>query len=68
MYGLLCKIQKNPTGGLTQDKSAAIRLYTMEWDTGADEPRGSLYVHLNRTLKLVDRTKLRPWFRYLKRS
>ena len=25
-----------------------------------------LYSHLNRTLKLVDRTKLRPWFRYLK--
>ena len=57
---------KNPADGLTQDESAAIRLYTMEWDTGVDEPRGSLYVHLNRTLKLVDRIKLRPWFRYLK--
>jgi hypothetical protein len=57
---------KNPADELTQDESAAIRLYTMEWDTGPDEPRGSLYAHLNRTLKLVDRAKLRPWFRYLK--
>jgi hypothetical protein len=57
---------KNPADGLTQDESAAIRLYTMEWDAGADEPRSSLYSHLNRTLKLIDRTKLRPWFRYLK--
>jgi hypothetical protein len=57
---------KNPTDDLTQDESAAIRLYTMEWDASADEPRASLYVHLNRTLKLIDRTKLRPWFRYLK--
>jgi len=36
MRGLLYKIQKDPTGGLTQDKSAAIDLYTMEWDTGAN--------------------------------
>jgi hypothetical protein len=57
---------KNPADGLTEDESAAIRLYTMEWDAGPDEPRASLYAHLNRTLKLVDRTKLRPWFRYLK--
>ncbi|CAF0843945.1 unnamed protein product [Didymodactylos carnosus] len=38
----------------------------MEWEPEEGEPRGSLYVHLNRTLKQVDRTKLRPWFRYLK--
>jgi hypothetical protein len=57
---------KNPADELTQDESAAIHLYTMEWDGTADEARASLYVHLNRTLKLVDRTKLRPWFRYLK--
>ena len=38
----------------------------MEWDGTDDEPRASLYAHLNRTLKLIDRTKLRPWFRYLK--
>ena len=57
---------KNPADGLTQDESAAIHLYTMEWDAGSDEPRGSLYAHLNRTLKEIDRLKLRPWFRYLK--
>jgi hypothetical protein len=57
---------KNPADGLTEDESAAIRLYTMEWDAGENVPRGSLYSHLNRTLKLIDRTKLRPWFRYLK--
>ena len=57
---------KNPADGLTQDESAAIRLYTMEWDVGPDEPRGSLYAHLNRTLKEIDRMKIRPWFRYMK--
>ena len=57
---------KDPADGLTQDESAAIRLYTMEWDSSDTEPRDSLYVHLNRTLKQIDRTKLRPWFRYLK--
>lgn len=57
---------KDPTHDLTQDESAAIHLYTMEWDSGDNQPRGSLYAHLNRTLKEIDRTKLRPWFRYLK--
>ena len=57
---------KNPPDGLTQDESAAIRLYTMEWDSECNEVRGSLYANLNRTLKQIDRTKLRPWFRYLK--
>lgn len=57
---------KQPADGLTEDESAAIRLYTMEWDSGCDESRCSLYTHLNRTLKQVDRAKLRPWFRFLK--
>ncbi|CAF3940622.1 unnamed protein product [Adineta steineri] len=57
---------KTPADGLSQDESASIRLYTMEWDAPANQTRGSLYSHLNRTLKQVDRTKLRPWFRYLK--
>ncbi len=57
---------QNPADGLRQDESVAIRSYTMEWDSGANEPRSSLYIHLNRTLKLNDRTKLQPWFRYLK--
>jgi hypothetical protein len=57
---------KNPADNLTQDESASIRLYTMEWDAVDGSSRGSLYAHLNRTLKMIDRTKLRPWFRYLK--
>jgi hypothetical protein len=57
---------KQPSDGLTQDESAAIHLYTMEWDANVHDTRESLYSHLNRTLKQKDRTKLRPWFRYLK--
>ncbi|CAF1527411.1 unnamed protein product, partial [Rotaria sordida] len=57
---------QNPAEDLTQDESAAIRLYTMEWDSSTNESSVSLYAHLNRTLKEIDRTKLRPWFRYLK--
>jgi hypothetical protein len=53
---------KKPSDGLTQDESAAIHLYTMEWSTHEN----SLYAVLNRTLRLIDRRKLRPWFRYLK--
>ncbi|CAF3773633.1 unnamed protein product [Rotaria socialis] len=36
---------------LTQDESAAIRLYTMEWDHIPEQPLASVYMHLNRTLK-----------------
>ena len=48
--------------GLTVDEFAAIHLYTMEWD----ERENSLYMVLNKTLRLADRGKLRPWFKYLK--
>jgi hypothetical protein len=53
---------KNPSDTLTQDESAAIVLYTMEWDP--DHP--SLYSVLNETLRFEDRRKLIPWFSYLK--
>ena len=53
---------KKPSHGLTRDESAAIRLYTMEWD----DDRNSLYSILNSTLRLGDRKELRPWFSYLK--
>ena len=53
---------KQPEYGLTVDEAAAIHLYTMEWE----EHEQSLYFVLNRTLRLADRSKLRPWFRYLK--
>jgi hypothetical protein len=51
-----------PKNGLTSDESASIHLYTMEWD----ERKNSLYMVLNQTLRLADRTKLQPWFKYLK--
>ena len=51
-----------PENGLTPDESASIHLYTMEWDVREK----SLYMILNQTLRMADRGKLRPWFKYLK--
>ena len=53
---------EDPPDALTTDESAAIVLYTIEWDP--DHP--SLYAVLNQTLRLEDRRKLTPWFPYLK--
>ena len=53
---------EEPANGLTQDESASIHLYTMEWG----EREKSLYMVLNQTLRMADRSKLKPWFRYLK--
>ncbi|CAF3620013.1 unnamed protein product [Rotaria sp. Silwood1] len=53
---------EKPENGLTQDEAASIHLYTMEWKNGEN----SLYAVLNRTLRIADRSKLQPWFRYLK--
>jgi hypothetical protein len=50
-----------PPDGLTIDESAAIRLYTIEWD----KPHQSLYSMLNQTLK-NDREHLQPYFKYMK--
>lgn len=52
----------NSSDGLTQEESAAITLYTIEWDP--DHP--SLYKVLNQTLRLANRGNLIPWFPYLK--
>jgi hypothetical protein len=51
-----------PDDGLSPDESASIHLYTIEWDVHEN----SLYMLLNRTLRLADRAKLQPWFKYLK--
>jgi hypothetical protein len=51
-----------PSDGLTIDESAAVRLYTIEWQGS----QRSLYSMLNRTLKNADREQLRPYFKYLK--
>jgi hypothetical protein len=53
---------EEPPDGLTIDESAAIRLYTMEWE----KPHRSLYSTLNYTLKTASRVELRPYFKYLK--
>lgn len=53
---------EEPKDGLTANESASIHLYTMEWDV----QENSLYAVLNRTLRLADRRKLQPWFKYLK--
>ncbi|CAF1439640.1 unnamed protein product [Adineta steineri] len=48
--------------GLTQDESASVILYSMEW-----EPHEKcLYFALNAALRTEDRRKLKPWFSYLK--
>ncbi|CAF1383972.1 unnamed protein product [Rotaria magnacalcarata] len=60
------KNSKNPANNLTQDESAAIRLYTMQWDSNLDDPHVSLYSHLNCILRQPDRKVLKPWFCYLK--
>ncbi|CAF3728763.1 unnamed protein product [Rotaria socialis] len=49
---------------LTQDESAAIRLYTMQWDSKLGGPHVSLYSHLNCILRQPDGKVLKPWFFY----
>jgi hypothetical protein len=46
--------------GLTHDESAAIYIYTMEWD------ETTLYRILNNALRVEDRRELKIWFPYLK--
>ena len=53
---------EQPLDGLTIDESAAIRLYTMQWE----KSYRSLYAILNYTLKNCDREQLKPYFKYLK--
>ena len=53
---------EQPADGLTIDESAAIRLYTLEWNT----LHPSLYEMLNCALKKDDRELLRPYFKHLK--
>ena len=53
---------EQPPDELTIDESAAIRLYTIEWE----KPHRSLYSMLNHALKSENREDLRPYFKYLK--
>lgn len=56
------KTSEEPSDGLTIDESAAIRLYTIEWEGS----HRSLYSELNHTLKKGKREDLRPYYKYLK--
>ncbi|CAM4765092.1 unnamed protein product [Rotaria magnacalcarata] len=53
---------EKPADNFTVEESAAIHLYTMQWE----EPNVSLYEKLNSTLRSERREPLRPWFPYLK--
>ncbi|CAF3750138.1 unnamed protein product [Rotaria sp. Silwood1] len=53
---------REPSDSLTPDESAAIHLYTMQWQ----KPHPSLYTLLNETLRSEQRIDLIPWFLYLK--
>ncbi|CAF0937352.1 unnamed protein product [Adineta steineri] len=51
-----------PPDDLTQDESASIMLYSMDW-----KPHEKcLYFALNAALRIEDREELKPWFSYLK--
>jgi hypothetical protein len=58
----LDETSEHPPDGLTVDESAAIRLYTIEWEGS----HRSLYSMLNHTLKKDTRENLRPYYKYLK--
>ncbi|UJR19368.1 hypothetical protein I4U23_022497 [Adineta vaga] len=58
----LNKTPQVPLDGLTVDESAAIRLYTIEWES----PHQSLYSMLNSALKTGNRQNLQPYFKYVK--
>ncbi|CAF1144749.1 unnamed protein product [Adineta steineri] len=51
-----------PPDDLTQDESASIMLYSMEWKPHKE----CLYFALNTALRTEDRRTLEPWFSYLK--
>ena len=48
--------------GLTDEESASILLYSLEWRSSSQ----SFYAILNKTLRATDRQLLKPWFLYLK--
>jgi hypothetical protein len=52
---------QNPPDELTQQESASIHLYTMQFHSGP-----SLYHSLNQSLRAENRDQLIPWFSFLK--
>ena len=65
IYGYLITAMtkcQNPADGLSQNESAAIHLYTMQW-----KPKDQcLYYVLNKTLRNQDQMSLQPWLPFLK--
>lgn len=63
-YIHITKQQCKPGGtdGLSKDESASIYIYTIAWS----KDDASLYKVLNDVLRSEDRSKIKPWFRYLK--
>ncbi|CAF2143907.1 unnamed protein product [Rotaria magnacalcarata] len=53
---------ENPADGLDQNESAAIFLYTMEWEPIEE----CLYYALNKTLRTENRQRLKSWYSYWK--
>ena len=62
MVGTAKRNSRNPADGLTQDESASIHLYTLEWS----ETHQSLYSLLNHKLRSEKRNELKSWHSYLK--
>jgi hypothetical protein len=56
------RTNERPSNDLTQEESACIQLYTMEWKP-TDQ---SLYLNLNTALRAQNRDLLVPYFGYLK--
>jgi hypothetical protein len=56
------KCKKPPADNLSIDESAAIMLYSMEWEPQEE----CLYYVLNATLRSENRKQLVPWFLFLK--
>lgn len=62
VYIVKQRCEKSPPDHLSVDQSAAIMLYTLEW-----EPKeAGVYQQLNKSLRTEDRQALRPWFLFLK--
>jgi hypothetical protein len=62
MVNIAKRNSKKPADDLTPNESAAIHLYTMQWE----DNHSSLYTMLNNALRCERRESLKPWFRYLK--
>ena len=62
MVWIVLQQRTGPFHGLSRDESAAIMLYTLDWDP----PGRPFYRVLNDALGSEDRQRLKPWFLYLK--